>query len=444
MTKIIFSLDTEDYVNEAAADGIIRASRIIREAGARPCHNVVARLAEALIKWGRKDCIDEIKKCEIATHSLAHSHHPTINEYTDLEDFGEAMRIFRLHEDEGTAILSDILGVEEFAAACPPGLSTSYVGIYGYADMGIKVYDGSTLGDKVKNRPIHFCNMLGILYNDRGLDNFGSIEKDAIDDMIEYMAGYDYYVCCHHPAMNTVDTFCDLLNFFRENVPEDKWVMSPLYPPENLARFEENLRYFLEKLKADGRFEFTTYTELANEYCYPRKISLSDIPAIKKELDEDWFPLTMPESLCLADVMLACRDFLLGKTEHDCGKVYGFLQTPYAVDVPVTLKAADIRSAASAVKDGEFLPTELSVGGVKIGPADFIRAALAVLTGEETVTVEPKPWQIDLSEFPSFNRVNYKGTWVHTNEFEDRYVSERGRLQSYTVRLPKGTARRVF
>ena len=92
MTNVIFSFDTEDYVNPHAADGILRVSRIVREAGFTPCHNLVARTAEALEKWGRQDVLDELKKCEIETHSLAHSHHPTINEYTDIADFDEAMR----------------------------------------------------------------------------------------------------------------------------------------------------------------------------------------------------------------------------------------------------------------------------------------------------------------------------------------------------------------
>ena len=80
MTNVIFSFDTEDYVNPHAADGILRVSRIVREAGFTPCHNLVARTAEALEKWGRQDVLDELKKCEIETHSLAHSYHPTINE----------------------------------------------------------------------------------------------------------------------------------------------------------------------------------------------------------------------------------------------------------------------------------------------------------------------------------------------------------------------------
>ena len=36
MTNVIFSFDTEDYVNPHAADGILRVSKIVREAGFTP------------------------------------------------------------------------------------------------------------------------------------------------------------------------------------------------------------------------------------------------------------------------------------------------------------------------------------------------------------------------------------------------------------------------
>ena len=90
MTKIVFSFDVEDYVNPHAADGILYCAEILRKTGIRGCFNIVARLAQALVKWGRTDIIEALKYHELDLHSLAHSYHPTINEYTDLEDYEAA------------------------------------------------------------------------------------------------------------------------------------------------------------------------------------------------------------------------------------------------------------------------------------------------------------------------------------------------------------------
>lgn len=110
MTDIIFSFDTEDYVNKEAADAILNIANILREENVRGCFNVVGRLAESLVKWGRTDVIEALKYHEIDNHSLAHSHHPTINEYTDLADYDEALAL----EKGDTAKISNLAYVTPF------------------------------------------------------------------------------------------------------------------------------------------------------------------------------------------------------------------------------------------------------------------------------------------------------------------------------------------
>ncbi len=442
MTDIIFSFDTEDYVNPKGADGIIRASKMIREAGFTPCQNVVAWLAEALVKWDRQDVIDEMKQCEITTHSLRHSHHPTINEYTDIEDYDEAMRLFREEEDKALEIIKSIIGNDSFSAACPPGESFSYVAQYGYADMGIKIYDGGCTFDCKKNRPVSFCNIMTLQYND-GLDTFITDTKEDILDMIERIAERDVCVIYHHPQKNTVTEFCDCQNFNRENI-EGEWILSDLVPEENVKRFEENLAFFLDKIKNDKRFNVTTYSEIAKKYPSYRVIKPCHIPEIKKAIDEDFFPVTAPESLSLSDILLACRDFLMGKTEHICDKVYGFLEAPYAIAHPVKVTAEAMKKSASQIPDNTFLPTEIIVDGKKLGPADWLRAALMILSGADEAVVVPDKWQIELNEFPRLRDLALKGSWIHLNSYEDKYISDRLRLQSWTIRLPKMSKRKIF
>lgn len=442
MTDLIFTFDTEDYVNEKGADGIVRASKIIREAGFTPCHNVVGWLAEALQKWGRTDCIEELKKCEIHTHSLKHSFHPTINEYTDIEDFDEAMKHFRKEEDECFDILKRILGEHRIGAASPPGVSDSYVALYGYADMGVEIFEGGLTHDIVRSRPVSFCNLWNILLKSC-YDNFGKCSKDDVLKLIEEMAELDVCICLHHPQMHVVTTFTDRQNFYKEN-NQGEWVKSDLCNEEEVERFEENLRFLLEKIKADDRFNVTTYNALADKLRSHRVITPDMIPELRKALCDDFFPVTTPESLCISDVLLACRDFLQGKEEHVCGKVFGFLDVPYAIPHPVRVTADEMRESANQIPDGTFLPTEITVGGKKLGPADWLRAALAILSGEREFTVVPDKWQIDLNEFPTLRNQRLAGWWVHSDSFKDEYISDRCRLQSWTIRLPKDSKRRIF
>ncbi|MBE6626773.1 MAG: hypothetical protein E7628_06295 [Ruminococcaceae bacterium] len=442
MADLILSFATEDYVNPHAADGIIRASKMIREAGFTLCHNVVARLVEALVKWGRQDCIDEIKQCEIATHSLTHSHHPTINEYTDIDDFDLAMRLFRKEEDEAVEIIQRILGTESLVAANPPGASVSYVAQYGYADMGFKVYPAAYTIDCVKGRPVSFCNLLN-LHCPYDLDNFINFTKEDVLELIEKIAEKDICMITHHPAKNTIVSYWDRQNYYKEN-NDGEWILSDMLPEEKIKNFEENLRFFLEKIKEDERINVIGFADIIKRYVHPRSVKREQIPEIKKALSEDFFPLTVPESLCLSDILLACRDFLLGKEEHECEKVYGFLEVPYTIPHPVRVTAAEMRESATQIPDGRFLPTEIIVGGKKLGPADWLRAALIILSGEEVANVVPDKWQIDLNEFPMLRNQRLVGWWIHSDSFKDEYISNRARLQSWTIRLPRGTNRKIF
>jgi len=445
MTEIFFSFDTEDYVNEAAADGILRTAQILRKEGIRGCYNVVGWLAEALVKWGRWDIIEELKHHEIETHSLAHSYHPTINEYTDIADFDKAMEAFLEREQKSLKILQDTFGITSVPAACPPGDSVSYVAHYGYADMGISVYDGDLLRDPVRGRHIFACNIACLDYH-MGLDSYLlQCTKADIDAKLEEIASQkDMFVMYHHPQKGIVTEFCDILNFNGENVPEDQWKLSALRDPEERERFYENFAYLVHKVKHDPRFRILTYGEFAQLHCKDvRVIRPADLTGLKQQLQEHFFPVTMPESYCISDILLACRDFLQGKQEHLCEKVYGFLETPYAISEAVTVTAQEVRDAAAAIGDG-FLPTKLQVGNQQIGVGDWLWAAMEVLEGAESVTLQPRPWQIDMDQFPKTRDLNLKGSWVHSASFEDRYLSERFRLQSWTYRLPKNTPRLIF
>lgn len=442
MTKLVFSFDTEDYINEIGAEGIVDVAKMLEEKGYKGCFQVVARLAEALLKWGRRDIIDLLKaNHEIDYHSYAHSMHPTVNEYTDIADFDAALCEFYKHEKKGIAIVEEIFDQKGFAAMVPPGNSSSYVAHYGYAELGIPLCVATPPRDCVKNRPLSACNISCLSY-DFFLDDFllTATEEDirrALDEISEK----EYGVIYHHPQMHVVDCFCDLLNFNGENIPEDKWILSKVRPAEVREKFCDNFRLLLSLIEADPRFEVTTFGEIAASLPRERKVAREEIDEIAKALNEAWFPVTSPESLSLCDCMLACRDFLVGKDEHICEKSYGFLGEPYAISESLTLTAHEIRQSAYELNCDGFLPEFIFIGDKKLGPADWVRAALKVLCGEEKVTLEPLPWQIDLDQFPAIRDLAYKNTWIHVKTLEDRWLSDRFRLQSWTFRLPRDTER---
>ena len=95
--------------------------------------------------------------------------------------------------------------------------------------------------------------------------------------------------------------------------------------------------------------------------------------------------------------------------------------------------------AAKRMDISRFLPVSVEVGGVRIGPADFLFAALeAIETGAEEVAVAPRDQLGDIALYlPKMAKANFKGTWIYVPEYQDNWTSNRLRWQFWTFRYER-------
>lgn len=445
MTDIIFSFDTEDFTSCSAADAILREAEILREEGVRGCFCMVGLLAEQLENWKRDDVLAALKHHEIATHSYGHTLHPTINEYTDIQDFDEARAEVLRQETEALRLIKHATLVDTIPAACPPGNQKSYVAMYTYADMGIPIY-ADTVCDTQDGRGVYYCNIFHVRYT-RSLEKMflykgeqgrkAAGNPDDMQKLLDELAQQKRAIIFTHPNAAMFSEFWDAVNYHKVNSCQyGQWKECRRRPEEETEAFYENIRMFVRLIKQDKRFRITTYSELASELASEgrRVVTLGDIPLLHKKLEENFFPVTEPCSLSIADMFLACRDLLTGKTEHVCGKVYGFLEHPAAVSGKVILSAEAIKESAEQMDTSGFLPHAISVGGCVIGPGDWLRAAMGVLCGMKEVALSPGSQLPSLDVLPQLKDCSFKGQWQQSDEFEDKYLSERLRLQAWTMR----------
>ena len=137
----------------------------------------------------------------------------------------------------------------------------------------------------------------------------------------------------------------------------------------------------------------------------------------------------------MADVFQAAVRFLKGEQTAQPSRVFGFLSRPVGVSSPVEVSAADLRLAAERIDLSTFIPPSIAVGDVEIGPADFLIAALEVLSaGAEKVTVTPREQLGDLDGFATLRDFKPRGGWILSSDFRDDYVSDRLRWQFWTLR----------
>lgn len=242
-----------------------------------------------------------------------------------------------------------------------------------------------------------------------------------------------------HPHMALKTMHWDGVNYRHGNNCEwRKWKQVEDRDPADTAVYYERLKAFIQAVKADPRFEITDVAEMISSFKPRRIIASADIPAIRAALMKDFNTIRTPASWCVADAFQAAVRILRGEREYDPSKVkvFGFLERPRGVKSETSVSAADLKAAAGKIDLSTFLPPEINVGGRMIGPADFLFAALEVIeTGSASVKVVPREQLGSFKEVPTIEFMNISNSWVHTKEFKDQYLSERLRLQLWTLRI---------
>ena len=434
MTDVIITFDTEDFTCCRAADGILEAANILKEEGIRGCFNLVGLLAKQLVAWGREDVLDALKYHEISFHSYGHSLHPCINEYTNREDFTAAYNEVIRQESLGISYVRAATGAQQLSAAVPPGCNENYVAMYAYADLGIPIYAGELL-DTPRGEGAFFCNQLYLFY----CTCFEKIVQDNLandQDFIDQLAARKTAVIYNHPNRWLYKDWWDSVNFRKgiNHYPWGEWGEAERMTDEEREIFRSRVRTFIRNLKKDGRFRFRTYSEIAKERCGGvRMLKKEDMPALYQRLKEHFYPQKTPVSLCISDIFAAATAFLKGEKFFTAGRVYGFLDTPCAISAPVTVQAEDVIATARKTDCSFFLPASFQVGKEKLGPADFLFAMLATLSGEREITLTPREQNIDLSDFHRVNNFCY-GKWQFADDFEGEWLKKRTPLQGWTIR----------
>lgn len=436
MTDIIFSFDAEDFTSNEAADAIKREADILYNEGIKGSFCLVGYLADQLVNWGRDDVLESLSHHEINLHTLGHTYHPMINEYTDIDDFYVARE--EVVRQEGSALekIEKATGVKKVYAAVPPGNQKSYVAMYAYADMGIPIFS-DTFCDPDDGRGAFYCNIYNVDYVKSMEDVFFKGGENALKNTLDEFAKRKRAVFFTHPHASLFKEHWDVVNYDKENTYRfGEWKKAERRPKEQSESFFSQLEEAIKIIKNDPRFRIVTFSDIAKELeARPeRRIEKADIPALRDWIKEGLRPTEGEGSLSVADIFLACRDLLSGKESHVCKKVKGFLETPFAVKGPKTFEARDIRDSSKSIPENGFLPPKIWVNGTPVGPADWLRAALDVLCGETAVTITPGEQLVSLDILPRVKKCSFKNTWRHSDGFEDKYLSDRLRLQCWTMR----------
>ena len=436
-TEVMVFFDTEDFTSDRANDTIRDLANLCMEEGVRAQFAIVGYLAREIVRYGRKDVVAALRPHVIGTQSLYHSIHPNILGKSDREDHELAYWDVFADELLGNRWIEEMSGAK-LMCAVPPGNSKSYIAMYAYADMGIPYYCDTVVSDG-KDGEISYCNIWQIPYYtgftlERMLPD-GSRGEPDYGKALDRMAERRRVILYMHPNKAVFTEFWDGLNYKKgDYTPFGKWKISPERPAADTAEFYARMRRFFRMLKADSRFELTDLDRVRAAEVPRKAITRDEIPGLLAAMKEG-LRCTHCPSRSVADVFQAAVRFLRGERVAEPGRVYGFLSRPVGVSSPVEVSAADLRRAAECIDLRTFIPSSIAVTGREIGPADFLIAALEVLsTGAEKVTVTPREQLGDLDGFAELRDFRPRGGWILSPDFRDDYVSDRLRWQFWTLR----------
>ena len=440
MTQVLFSFDTEDWINPAAEEGVLRLARTLEGEGVRGCFCVVAEVAQAWRRRNSGEVLEALRAHEVDGHSWRHSWHPNIAEYSEDTDWERSLARFLREERYGFDVIMDVCQRDRLWAFIKPGNATSAQAIYGYTLLGGNVF-GDGILDSRGGRGVWFCNALNLTYDFCVEEPLIQQDLQALRPLLDRWASIERVILYAHPTKTIHTQFWDGLNMHHHNPPTwGDWIPSPQRPRAEIERFFANFRGLIRMLKDHGGFAFETYEEVWKSQRPPTRRQL-DNSALKSLLQQATQRLTWQradqtgESYTPAELFAAAVDLLAGRPDPwDAWAVMGPVSAPQAVAEPLTLSAEAVRAAARQLQPVVYVPPAVQVGRATLGPGDYLRATAQVIQGAEEATILPGPQLPEAADWPELaQRVTSRG-WLYPLGWTSDWVDKRLRWQVWTIR----------
>lgn len=151
--KLFLTFDVEDFINTRSMDSLEHILKLLRQRHLKGLFFITGHMAEKLARF--PEIVDLLEENEIGYHSTSHSVHPTIFEYTDVDNYQEAYctslsrEVSHIDPISGTIegrggieLLRDLFSHKKIESFRAPGLSWSPPHLEALKYLGIK-YDFS-------------------------------------------------------------------------------------------------------------------------------------------------------------------------------------------------------------------------------------------------------------------------------------------------------------
>ena len=441
--------DTEDYIEPASDDAVLRIANDLSAEGVRATFKVVGEKARVLEQRGRRDVIRALSRHGIGYHSNWHSVHPTPSEYLVRLGYLEGADEFERREATGVADVKRILGKQPSCYG-QPGSSWGPQTNLALRRLGIPVYldEGQQVG--INEQPFWYGGVLYVFQMGRNQFrarlNAGAEDPEAYSRFDEAVArltaqGGGVISIYYHPNEFVTTEFWDGVNFAHgANPPREAWVKPRRRTPEDSERCYGVLRRFVQHMRTQPGIRFVTASELPDLFDGP-VAAASDRSAIAAQLKQHIvFGEIQGQMMSPAEMLLA---LLQVKPQVVDGPTARGVTTYAQASIPVAAFRRTVADASGFVDGFHRLPNEVFVGAETLSLADFAATLAGSVEGGDEVRV--LRGNIDYERFFASDGRKPFNWVIHPAGFDGTPLMDLGRLQGWTLKpatLRKVTAAR--
>lgn len=135
-----------------------------------------------------------------------------------------------------------------------------------------------------------------------------------------------------------------------------------------------------------------------------------------------------------AELLRAAAYFLhTGREQVKVKYMDGPHEEPVGISAPVEFTAEQVCQTAWTVTEAEYVPSVIDVGGIPIGPCDYLVAAGQVLAGAKTVRLNPISQLPDVAGVYRFDKLNLSG-WMYPEGWMGRKAASQLHGMMWTFR----------
>lgn len=405
--EIIFSFDTEDYVDPVSNDALLGLAQIHSRHGVPGVFGLVGEKARFIHFCGRDDVVRALADHEVGYHSDHHfilpnwrydpRHTPA---WVAQGSWDEGIDRLLAEESRGLADIEAIFGARPVTQLRNYGDWAPQV-MVAQARLGVGVHAYGPIFHNADPEPIWYCNQLQIANPRHMYENYlhdftlspqEKLERHIADLRKHLEAGTPRLGWVTHPTRFIADTWWEYPNWWGhcDDPPRDRWRMPERFSPERIAELLSIADAVVGFAARTAEIVPRTFRDFWEEY-RPRRVWVTreEVGRLAALVGERPAAVLLDgESFSPAE-LLGVFAHALGAPEGGAAaersplrRIIGPTEEPYATQPGEASRETIIEAAQVAeyfIRDHARVPARVRVGGTQLGPGALLVAMAAAL-----------------------------------------------------------------